>query len=136
MKRATLLIAVNHFGGPCSQPQATELAIDLQEQHFPFWSLGRLESVKLMKFFSKDAKGALQSDNPRGSADVVTREPDGTESKETVNDLTNISVPQPPDEFTLKLKLLPGNNAMNDLWLALAWAKKVELAMVGIASAE
>ena len=77
-----------------------------------------------MKFFSKDAKGALQSVNPSGSADVVTRKPDGTESKETVNDLTNIPVPQPPDQFTLKLKLLPGSNSMDDLWLALAVGKE------------
>jgi hypothetical protein len=105
------------------RPEATELAIDLQEEHFPFWSRGRLESVKLMKFFFKDTKGALQSVNPSGSAEMVTRKPDGAESKETVNDLTNIAVPQPPDRFTLKLKLLPGGNSMADLWLMLAWGK-------------
>jgi len=102
---------------------AAELSFDIREEHFPYWSQGRLEAIKRLDLFAKKAKDSTEIETlePNGNVEITTHEPDGGENKETLDNLTNIALPQPPDNFTLKFTLSFDDNSMEDLWLALAW---------------
>jgi hypothetical protein len=100
-----------------------ELSLDIREEHFPYWSKGRLKAIKRMDIFAKKADGAgIETVEPNGSVvEITTHQPDGQESKETLTDPTNIVLPQPPNKFSVKFTHSFDDNAMEDLWLALAW---------------
>jgi hypothetical protein len=102
-----------------------ELTLNIREEHFPFWSKGRLEAVRWVDFRSKQGSQSV-TPKPTGSVEIVAYKPNGTENKQTLNTLTKIPVPTPPDTFTLKFILHFNDNRMQDLWLTLAWASDGE----------
>ncbi|HEX5736591.1 MAG TPA: insecticidal toxin protein [Blastocatellia bacterium] len=98
-----------------------ELSLNLRSEHYPFWSQGRLGSIKQVDLFAKTTKASI---------DVMNKPPDGTEKKDTlIKDnslgnlttvrLKNIPLPTPTGKYTLWYN----DNSMQDLWLALAWGK-------------
>jgi hypothetical protein len=100
-----------------------ELKLTVREEHFPYWSKGRLRTVRLVNLFGWGGKNGreivpITSDR---SVEVTTLKPDGNETKETVGNLAEIPLPQPPSVFSLKFGFDLPTNAMKDLWLALAW---------------
>lgn len=100
--------------GGTTQP---ELAVDIRQEHFPYWSKGRLEAIKRVDLFTK---GDISAFEPQVTAEVTKYGPNGAEEKETPAQLTNIHL---PDQFSLKFKLRFSDNSMEDLWVALAWGK-------------
>jgi len=108
-------------------PDTAELSLDLREEHYSFWSQGRLKAVKGVALYAKTAKDGVEiTYKPPKKPD---RTDDPTAKKYTLNDtslgdlragkLTNFPLPAPTGKFTLYFN----DNSMQDLWLALAWGK-------------
>ena len=103
-------------------PDTAELTLELREEHFPYWSKGKLKAIEQVDLYSKKAEdGAkIETHEPKGKIEVTTDET--TEDPETSDDLTKtIRLPDPPKMFTLKFTLSFGDNSTEDLWLALTW---------------
>lgn len=98
-----------------------KLTLPIQEEHFPFWSKGRLETVRQVSVLTKT--GEKSAKKIKEEVEIITRKPDGTTSQSTLQNLAEISIPKPPNRFTLKLTFDFNDNSMEDLWLALAWGK-------------
>ncbi len=108
------------IAGPAT---AAELSLNVREEHFPYWSKGRLEAIKRVDLFAKKADGTgIETRKPSGSVEITTRKSNGTESKATLTNLTDIALPKAPDKLvTLKFALSFADNSMEDLWLAVTW---------------
>ncbi len=100
------------------ETKTAELTLNLREEHYPFWSKGRL--VKRLDLFAKTNKDSI---------DIVDKA-DGTGNKDTLvkdafignlraGKLTNIPLPAPIGGFTLHFT----DNSVEDLWMALTWGK-------------
>lgn len=99
-----------------------ELILDIREEHFPYWSKGRLESFKERAFYKQGSTGVV-TETPSGSeVEVLTHKSDGTTTTATLT-TPDIALPKSPDKFTLRLKLRFNANSMEDLWLAMRWGK-------------
>jgi hypothetical protein len=103
--------------GPAT-PNA-KLVVPVQEEHFPFWSRGRLEVVKRLDLLAKT--GDKSAKKIKEEVEITTHKPDKTESKQTLNSLTDIPLPKPPNKFTLQFTFDCNDNSMEDLWLAVTW---------------
>lgn len=109
-----------------------ELILDIREEHFPYWSKGRLESVKKRVFWKQDStevvretpsSGVVEETPSSSEVEVLTHKPDGTTTTATLA-TPDITLPETPNKFTLRLKSRFNANSMKDLWLALTWGKK------------
>ncbi len=98
-----------------------ELSLNLREEHYPFWSKGRLKAVKQVDAYARFDKTAPKV--------TIVKNADGTGEKDELsigaplgdfwaigNKLKNRPV-APTGEFNLYLN----NNSMEDLCLALTW---------------
>ncbi|MCI0721216.1 MAG: insecticidal toxin protein [Acidobacteria bacterium] len=101
--------------------QVAKLMLPVREEHFPFWSKGRLEVVKQVGILTRT--GEKSAKKTKEELEITTHRPDGTTTKSTLQTLTDISIPKPPDKFTLKFTFDFNDNSMEDIWLALAWGK-------------
>jgi hypothetical protein len=99
-----------------------ELILDIREEYFPYWSKGRLESVKERAFYKQGSTGVVTETPSSSEVEVLTHKSDGTTTTATLA-TTVITLPKPPDKFTLRLKLRFNANSMEDLWLAMRWGK-------------
>lgn len=100
-----------------------ELTLDIREEHFPYWSKGRLDSIKKRIFYSQGSTGVVMQTSSNNEVEVLTQEPDGTTTKETLAASESIVLPKPPNKFMLRLKPRFNGNLMEDLWLAVTWGK-------------
>lgn len=100
-----------------------ELTLDIREEHFPYWSKGRLDSIKKRIFYIQGSTGVVMQTPSNNEVEVLTQEPDGTTTKETLAAPESIVLPKPPNKFTLTLKPRFNRNSMEDLWLAVTWGK-------------
>jgi hypothetical protein len=100
-----------------------ELSLDIRGEHFPYWSRGRLESVKKRVFYKQGSTGVITETPSSSEVEVLTHKSDGTTTTATLA-TPDITLPKPPDKFTLRLKSRFNANSMEDLWLALAWGKE------------
>jgi len=97
-----------------------ELTLDLREEHYPFWSQGRLEAVKRVDLYAKTTKNTVEiSDKPDRTGNKDTLVKDTSLDNLRAGRLTNIPLPAPTGKFTLYVN----DNSMEDLWLVLAWGK-------------
>ena len=107
-----------------SANQRFELALNLREEHYPFWSQGRLNSVKRVDLLVWSTQAPVP-----GSIDIF-KNPDKNDTttkgaliKDTElgnllrGPLTN-GLPAKPDG---ELKLFFTGKAMSDLWIAVTW---------------
>lgn len=101
-----------------------ELTLDLREEHFPYWSKGRLEAIRQISFYTKNSTGIIAQNPSSIEVEVITHKPDDTITKEILAAPASIVLPKPPDKFTLKLKLRFSANSMEELWLATTWGKE------------
>lgn len=99
------------------------LTFEVREEHFPYWSKGRLETIKQIRFYTKNSTGIIAQNPSSIEVEVITHKPDDTITKEILAAPTNIALPKPPDKFTLKLKVRFSANSMEELWLAMTWGK-------------
>ena len=97
-----------------------ELSLDIREAHFPYWSKGRLESVKERVFYKQGSTEVVTETPSSSEVEVLTHKSDGTTTTATLT-TPDITLPKPPDKFTLRLKLRFNANSMEDLWLAMRW---------------
>ena len=104
--------------------KTSPLALELRQEHFPFWSQGRLKAVKRVDWFAKNGKAPLE----------ITENADGTGNKDTLvqdkslGNLWIVKLTNPPEvetkpQLSIKFNLNFTDNSMEDLWLALAWGK-------------
>jgi hypothetical protein len=102
-----------------------QLTLKIGQEHFPFWSKDRLETVKQVDLFMKNASGNVMSITPvsNSGVDIITHNTDGTETISGPITLANLSLAKLPNKFTLKFRLLFNDKSMNNLWLALTWGK-------------
>ena len=102
--------------------QTATLDLELRQEHFPFWSQGRIEAVKRVDLFAEASK----------TVEIVD-DPEGTGKKPLVKDtslgglwrgkLASLPPIDPKVPLAIKLSLHFTHNSMEDLWLALAWGK-------------
>jgi hypothetical protein len=108
--------------------QRFELALSLREEHYPFWSQGRLESVARVDLLARSTRNPIP-----GSLDVFDEadQNDATGRKDTlardaglanllVGKLTNIGLPSSP---VSELKFYLEDREIGDLWVAVTWGK-------------
>ncbi|MEG4497020.1 toxin [Microcoleus sp. F10-C6] len=101
-----------------------EINLEIGEEHFPYWSKGRLGSLKQILVHAKTSTGIVPQNPSSSEVEVITQEPDGKTSSQVFSALTNISLPQLPNKFRLNLKLSFNTNLMEDLWLTVTWGKQ------------
>jgi hypothetical protein len=105
---------------PLAAATPAELTLNLREEHYPFWSKGRLEAVKQAIWFARTTKNTVEvNDKADGSGNKDTLVKDASVGNLRVGKLKNIPLPAP----TGKLTLYFNDNSTDDLWLALAWGK-------------
>jgi hypothetical protein len=104
--------------------QRYELALNLGPEHYPFWSIGRLEALKQVELFVRKEvdvryesgggvkQGTLKTDPSLGGmlraqlADVQLKQPDGKLAAKP----------------TGELRLFLDDKALGDLWIAVTWS--------------
>ena len=98
-----------------------ELVLNLAEEHYPFWSKGKLESVKRIDLFASTTKPNLdvvyKSD---GTGDKDTLVKDNSLGETLVGRLAHAPLAQPTGKLTIYLS----DNSMSDLWLGVRWGKE------------
>ena len=111
------------FKAPVASGARSQLKVNLREEHYPFWSRGRLNSVKLVELFARSENSTLEvmgtAAGPAAGAeskDTLTRNP-------TLGDLLsgrlqNLKpLARPADAVTLFFS----DNRIEELWIAVAW---------------
>jgi hypothetical protein len=103
-----------------------ELSINLKPEHYPFWSAGRIKSIKNVMSFAKplddkavqDIEVAYAADGT-GNKDKMVKDPSlpGLRVAELKELMKLQPTPVPVGKVTLHLK----TNALKDHWLAVAW---------------
>ncbi len=106
--------------------QRFELALTVREEHYPYWSQGRLGTVPRVDLLARSTKTPVP-----GSLDVFDRadRTDAASVKDTlvkdaalnnihVGKLTNIPLPAKP---VGKVNLYLEDRALSDLWVAMTW---------------
>ena len=107
--------------------QRFELALNLRDEHYPFWSHGHLKSVARVDILARSTKDPVP-----GSIDLFNKVNDvptagikDTLAKDIalgnllVGKLVNITLPPAP---TGELKLFFDDNGIEDLWIAITWS--------------
>ena len=98
-----------------------ELTLDLREEHYPFWSQGRLNAIKRVDLFAKTTTDSVKiTDKPDGTGITETLVPDPSLGNLRAGTLVKIPLPAPIGKYTLYLN----DNLLEDLWLAVAWGSK------------
>jgi hypothetical protein len=102
--------------------QRFELTLNLRDEHYPFWSQGRLKSVKRVDILARGGKASLEvSDKPdRNDAaakkDSLVKDP--AFGNLLVGKLSDVALPTKP---VGELKLFFDDKAMENLWIAVTW---------------
>jgi len=102
-------------------PPRAELTLNLREEHYPFWSQGKLEAVKRVDVFAKTAKNSVDiTKEANGSGIKVALVSDNSLGNLRAGTLLiNLLPAAPTGKFTLYFN----DNSMEDLWLAVTWGK-------------
>lgn len=108
--------------------QRFELALNLREEHYPFWSQGRLNSVLRVDLLARSTKDPIPAsldvydkvnDQPAAAKkDTLAKDP--ALGNLLVGKLSNIAVPTNP---VGELKLFFDDKTMEDLWITVTWSK-------------
>lgn len=106
--------------------QRYALTLDLREEHYPYWSKGRLNSVNRVDILAR----STQKPVPNGmgvfeNVDINNTDKKGTLTRDnSFGDLLRgqitTGLPAKPDE---RLALFFDNKAMADLWIAVTWSE-------------
>lgn len=99
------------------------LTLDLRDEHYPFWSRGRLAAVRRADLIAKTRKSAVSVSNQPDLADSDTLgNGDASLGDLRAGKLVKTRFPAPTGEFKLHLD----DNSMDDLWLMIAWGNGTE----------
>lgn len=95
-----------------------ELSLTLREEHYPFWSRGRLDAIVGVELLAKAARAdftVAYEDGGSGSTDRIVRAPDwGNLLRGT---LPNFPLRTPHGRVSLYVN----DNTVEELWLAVTW---------------
>lgn len=101
-----------------------ELALDLREEHYPFWSQGRLKSVRRVEVLARSSRAPVPGSlDIYQNADTTNPARLGTLVKDaTVGNLLRgpLAAGLPPTPVA-PLKLYFDDRAMSEVWIALTW---------------
>jgi hypothetical protein len=102
--------------------QRFELALPLREEHYPFWSKGRLNHVKRVDLLARSARPSVPATiEVFAAADQPTKK--GTLAKDaTLGNLLVGELLSAPATPTEEVKLYFEDRELSDVWLALAWS--------------
>ena len=103
--------------------QRFELTLDLQPEHYPFWSQGRLNQVQRVDILARSTETPVPAsvdiaDKSDATAKTDSLDKDSSLGNLLVGKLTNIGLPDQPDG---ELKLFFDVNAISDLWIVVTW---------------
>jgi hypothetical protein len=113
--------------------KAAELTLKLREEHYPFWSKGRVRVIKRMELFVRaaiDTPGQIEFSSRLDNAgaldptvtDTLSGDPDYPGLRRGKLDKNPLPKPihsGPEEKFTIFLN----DNSMKDLWIAITWGK-------------
>jgi Tc toxin complex TcA C-terminal TcB-binding domain len=100
--------------------QHFELILNLKDEHYPFWSNGKLERVARVDLFARTEKNQLNVfDNLNNKDDLVSTI---TFKGLLVGKLNKIPLPENP---VGEIKLLFSDKDITDLWIAISWNGKM-----------
>lgn len=109
--------------------QRFELAIELEEEHYPYWSKGRLNQVRQLDLIARSTQepgpATLEvfdqaDDSPApAKKDALTKDP--ALGNLLAGKLSNIPLPAGP---VGPLRLFFPDNQLEDLWIALTWGNE------------
>lgn len=102
-----------------------ELMLELREEHYPFWSKGRLGKVERLAILARSAAtvapaSIIVADQSDGSGKTDTLVKDTSLGGLLVGKLEKIDLPAAPVGV---LKLFFETNELSDLWLAVTWGE-------------
>jgi len=105
--------------------QRFELALNLRAEHYPYWSQGRLKSVKRVDILARSTKTSLDIFDKVDQNDATVKKDllarDTTFGNLLVGKLTQIALPtNPVGEF----QLFFDDNTMEDVWIAVTWGSE------------
>jgi len=108
-----------------------ELQAIFREEHYPFWSKGRLGSVERVDLYAQTGASELKisaHDDGSGDLDTLTVLAKDGETNVLAGQLTNVphptvpADPEQPENALLKLYVKqPADKAIEDLWIAVTW---------------
>jgi hypothetical protein len=91
------------------------LQLELREEHYPFWSKGRLDKVKAVDIYAKTNKSNLEA-----SGDAAGQKDPFVDALPGVKRCSFAKIPQPQPTGTFTVNL--NDTSMDELWIAVAWA--------------
>jgi hypothetical protein len=107
---------------PPSTTSWAKLTINLREEHYPFWSKGRLEAIRWVNLFARtsntDRVQVSDKDDGSGILDSLYIT-DPSMGSLLQGGLVNIPLPPPTGQFTLFFD----DTTMDDLWIEVKWGK-------------
>jgi len=107
--------------------RTAELSLNLREEHFPFWSKGRLKAVTRVDLYAHDSKEVSIAENADGTGERTKLTKDNSFGGLWTGQLKKLPevVQDPTAGVTFKtFKLFFNNNdSLDDLWLVLTWGK-------------
>jgi hypothetical protein len=110
------------------EPRANQrfaLALNLRAEHYPYWSLGRLKSVKRVDILARSTNSRLDIFDKIDQNDAMVKKDslaeDTTLGNLLVGKLTNIALPTSP---VGKFQIFLEDKAMEDLWIAVTWGNE------------
>ncbi len=61
-----------------------EITFNIRNEHFPYWSKSRLESINEIVFYTKNPTGIVTQNPSSSEVEIFTQKPDGNSNKETL----------------------------------------------------
>jgi hypothetical protein len=105
--------------------QRFELMLNLLHEHYPFWSQGRLTSVKRVDILADSSNSSLdifaKADRNDGAKDSLMKGPSFGDL--LVGKFTNIALPVNP-VMESAIKIFFADKNLNDLWIAITWSSE------------
>ncbi len=105
------------------------LTLEIQEEHFPYWSKDRLGVIKKLDIFRLDKNNITEvSFEADSRVEKFINKPDGTKTSDggekLLTELPNVSLKlNAPEKFTLEFNFHIKDKSIEDIWLALTWGK-------------
>ena len=101
------------------ETKSATLTLNLREEHYPFWSKGRVEITKRMELVAKTEVGDIAVVYKVGSNEnQITL--DSKLGKMKTGKFKDNQLPKPIGSFALNFN----NNSIDDLWLIIIWGKE------------
>jgi hypothetical protein len=91
------------------------LSLKLKPEHYPFWSKGRLGSLKAATLLARTSKTTVTVSDSAGNSDALIKQKAFGNLR--VGPLVTIPLPTPTGTLALNFD----DNSMDELWLTLAW---------------